>query len=480
MADVAVTDTGLYVLDMDLRMPFSFGTVTVTQQPHLFVCVDLDVGGEVARGVAADGLSPAWFLKETPFEEGLRRQFAVIRAACRHARALESRETVFDLWHALYERQRAWADGDEDVPPLLWGFGVSLVERAIIDAFCRARGTTFGDAVREGALGTRLGVFADDLAGREPGDLLPTEPTRSLAVRHTVGLGDPLTEADLGPDAPRDGLPRTLVEYVRADGLDRFKVKVGGDPDPDLTRLDRIATVLDREVEGPYAVSLDANESFPDAGAFRSFWERLADTPELDRFRESVLFVEQPLPRDRALAPETTRAFDEWADGPPVIIDESDDRIGRLAEALECGYDGTSHKNVKGVFKGVAGACLVAHRNRTADGEYVLSGEDASNVGPVALPQDSAVVGTLGLDHAERNGHHYFRGLSALPEDLQDRVLEAHGDLYARHADGFPTVDVTEGRVEIGSTVDAPFGHAIDLDPSRFTPLDDWTFEPTG
>jgi hypothetical protein len=478
MSSVAVADTGLHVLDMDLRMPFSFGTATVTQQPHLFASVDLDVDTETVRGVAADGLSPVWFLKQTPFEEGLQRLFEVIRAACRHARALAPQETVFDLWHALSERQRAWAD--EQDPPLLWGFGVSLVERAAIDAFCRARGTTFADAIREGTLGTRLGAFTDDLAGRAPADLLPAEPSRSLAVRHTVGLADPLTDADLGPDVPRDGLPRTLTEYVRADGLDRFKVKIEGDPDADLARLERIATVLEREVEGPYAVSLDANESFADASAFRAFWEQVASTPDLDRFRESVLFVEQPLPRGRALDPEATEPLAEWARGPPVIIDESDDRIGRLSETLERGYDGTSHKNVKGVFKGIAAACLLAHRNQIESGECVLSGEDASNVGPVALLQDSAVVGTLGLDHAERNGHHYFRGLSALPADLQDRVLDAHGDLYARHADGFPTVDVTGGRVEIGSTVDAPFGYALDLDPTRFTPLAEWTFEPTG
>src|SRR5205085_5115748 len=45
------------------------------------------------------------------------------------------------------------------------GFGVSLVERAIIDAWCRARGTTFAHAVRDASLGVRLAAIHSELAG---------------------------------------------------------------------------------------------------------------------------------------------------------------------------------------------------------------------------------------------------------------------------------------------------------------------------
>ena len=159
-----------------------------------------------------------------------------------------------------------------------------------------------------------------------------------------------------------------------------------------------------------------------------------------------------------------------------MIIDESDGTLTSAAEALELGYAGTSHKNCKGIFKGVASACLIADRRKKDPGRrYVLSSEDLGNVGPVALLQDLAVAACLGVGHTERNGHHYFTGLSMYPRDVQEQVLQNHGGLYRRHDDGFPTLDVRGGRLDIGSVVAAPFGYGFELDTTRFTPLEDWS-----
>ena len=95
----------------------------------------------------------------------------------------------------------------------------------------------------------------------------------------------------------------------------------------------------------------------------------------------------------------------------------------------------------------------------------------------MALLQDLAVVATLGIRHAERNGHHYFTGLAWLPEAVQQSVLAGHGDAYRRHELGFPTLNVAGGRVKLDSIVAAPFGVGVEFDPSRFTPLDEWRFE---
>jgi hypothetical protein len=158
-------------------------------------------------------------------------------------------------------------------------------------------------------------------------------------------------------------------------------------------------------------------------------------------------------------------------------------RVGRRGAHRAAGAGrrlrGTSHKNCKGVFKGVANACLIAHAPREAwRARYVISAEDLSNIGPVALMQDTAVVASLGIPHAERNGHHYFRGLSMLPEDLQSEVLAAHGDLFVRHARGFaPRPHRPTARPTSAAVVDAPFGVGFPFDPSRFTPLEHWSFE---
>jgi hypothetical protein len=109
---------------------------------------------------------------------------------------------------------------------------------------------------------------------------------------------------------------------------------------------------------------------------------------------------------------------------------------------------------------------------------YILSGEDLSNIGPVALLQDLAAAATLGIESLERNGHHYFPGLSMHSKEVQDQILENHGDLYRRHEAGFAAVDVREGRMNIASVVGAPFGVGFELDTTRFTPIRDYQFDP--
>lgn len=150
-----------------------------------------------------------------------------------------------------------------------------------------------------------------------------------------------------------------------------------------------------------------------------------------------------------------------------MIIDESDGALGDLPRALELGYAGTSHKNCKGIVKGIANACLLEKRRRGGH-RLVLTGEDLCNLGPVALLQDLALMALLGIEHVERNGHHYYRGLSLWPGDWQDATLAAHGDLYARHRDGFACLHIRGGRVGLDSVNAAPLGVKPLFDPSRF------------
>jgi hypothetical protein len=156
-----------------------------------------------------------------------------------------------------------------------------------------------------------------------------------------------------------------------------------------------------------------------------------------------------------------------WPDRPPFIIDESEGAVGDLPRALALGYAGTSHKNCKGIIKGIANACLLEKRRREGE-RVVLTGEDLCNLGPVALLQDLAMMALLGIEHVERNGHHYYRGLSLWPADWQDATLTAHGDLYTRHRDGFASLHVHQAQVALGSVNAAPLGVTPLFDPSCF------------
>jgi hypothetical protein len=149
-----------------------------------------------------------------------------------------------------------------------------------------------------------------------------------------------------------------------------------------------------------------------------------------------------------------------------------------MRTALESGYVGTSHKNCKGVFKSIANACLLAFlREQEPYHKLILSGEDLANVGPVALLQDLTVMSVLGIQNVERNGHHYFSGLSIFPTDVQNYALSEHPDLY--HQPGrFPTLIIRDGKVTIASLHQAPFGLINDFLPEQwFRSEASWNFE---
>jgi L-alanine-DL-glutamate epimerase-like enolase superfamily enzyme len=475
---IAVTQTAFHVIDLETRLPFHFGNVEITEIPKVFLRAEVNVDGESQVGVAMGGLIPSWFYKdpEMRLQAGYRNMVAAFRSAADIATNLDPEPTAFAFWRSLYDRQREWADGT-DHPPLLWSYGVSLVEQALLDAVCRAKDVSFASAVRKNLLGIDLGSVYDELAPYEPADLLPAEPSRTTAIRHTVGLGDPLTDADVTGERPDDDLPLTLAEYVREDGVTYFKIKLTADRGTDAVRLARIADVLaDLDVE-EYRCTVDANEGYGSAEEFRRQWEDLQSDSDCADVFNHLAYVEQPLPRDEALTPETRDVFTSWKDAPPIIIDESDARIDSAGAALSHGYAGTSHKNCKGALKGIINACLVAHRNRNDDDDrkYVISAEDLTTGGPVELLQDFAVAATIGVNHVERNGHHYFRGLDAFPDEIQRTVLSAHGDLYRRHEEDFATLRIADGALDLSTTVNAPFGVAPLFDTRQFQPLEEWT-----
>jgi hypothetical protein len=142
---------------------------------------------------------------------------------------------------------------------------------------------------------------------------------------------------------------------------------------------------------------------------------------------------------------------------------------------LQLGYSGTSHKNCKGVFKGIANACLLAHHRKVNPAqEYLMSGEDLCNVGPVALLQDLAVCAALGIESVERNGHHYNAGLSQFPGELQGQMIRSHGDLYQKSPAGWPTLNIRDGEINLASINESAFGVRFLLDPAQFTAADQW------
>jgi hypothetical protein len=455
------------------RFPFRYGIASMTEVPHLFLRTRVSCGRNSAIGQTAEGLPPKWFTKDpaTTFEQDLPELLeSIVHASDAAVAAAATPISFFDLWRDIDRQQTAWAIS-RGVPALVAGLGTALVERAVLDGLCRASATPLYRMLASDRLGVRPGEVYPELEDTDLAALLPERPLDRCFVRHTVGLGDALAPGDLSPaDRVDDGLPQDLETSIRTYGLRYFKVKLSGAAERDLPRLLDIARIVGRETAGEFFVTVDGNENFPDFGAVKSFWTRASETPSLRELCLRTLALEQPVHRDSALDESVRAELLGWPDRPPVIIDESDGAIGDVPRALELGYAGASHKNCKGIVKGLANACLLAARGRSGRAG-LLTGEDLCNLGPLALQQDLAMMALLGITHVERNGHHYYRGLSMLPRDWQDAILQAHGTLYMRHPDGFAHLRIIGGEMDLASINAAPFGVTPALDPSAFAPL---------
>ena len=234
-----------------------------------------------------------------------------------------------------------------------------------------------------------------------------------------------------------------------------------------MKRLIEIAEVITINSDENFAFSLDGNEQFESIEAFRKYWMNLNKEKILIPFLKHILFIEQPLHRDTALSSSLKKEFDQWPDRPPVIIDESDSTIKSLPQALIIGYSGTSHKNCKGIFKGIANSCLLESRRQ--DGlNTVMSGEDLCNVGPVAVIQDLAVMAILGIQSVERNGHHYMAGLSQFPKRTQNQILSAHPELYTKSEHSWPALTIINGQIDVSTINKNPMGTGFQLDLNEY------------
>jgi hypothetical protein len=439
----------------------------VTRASQAFVRVGIETDdGRHAEGWAAELMVPRWFDKDPSHDErrnvdDLRRSLGAALAFYRSAHEGAGRSA----WHWAQDARAALA-GPDVSNRLLAGFGPALLERAVLDAVCRALGVSFPEAVRRNL----PGIDWAEPAPLRPDDFLAglALPAR-LEIRHTVGLADALSVADVQVPLD-DGLPESLEEAARAYGHRLFKIKVTGREGPG--RLREITRVLQHSTPR-FAVTLDANESFDDVQAAVEFCEALWGDPALAPLCDVVLYLEQPLRRERAFD-DDVRPLARFA---PVVADESDDADDAFLRARRCGYEGISSKGCKGLYRALLNRARCDAWNAASAGRarFFLAAEDLTTQPGLALQQDLALAGLAGCAHSERNGHHYVRGMAGAGRAEAEAFAAAHPDLYAVR-DGKLRVRIEGGFMSLRS-LDTPGFASAALpdgdDPETLSPLEE-------
>lgn len=480
---IALARADFFLRNVRARLPFRYGKATLVAMPLLHVrLAAVGEDGKRVEGHSADCLPPKWFDKDPAktYRDNINDMLSAIRIGSEcYLRHGASPDSVFLIWRRAHEETvaRAQASG---LNGLTSSFGSSLMERAAMDAACKLAGMAAFDWIREGGLGLNAEEVHSELAGRDLSASLPNAPPEHLYVRQTVGLADPIWERDIAEaDQLNDGLPQSIEAWIRDAGVRYLKVKINGDLAFDLPRLGAIANLLERAASKDHAVSLDGNEVFKTVADFESWMNAAGESETLRRFWEHVLYIEQPLDRSVALSPEVASELADLRGTAPVVIDESDDHLDSFKRAAELGYRGTSVKNCKGPIKGILNKLLVDHLSRERGTPFLLTGEDLANLPVVPLQQDLATIGILGLEHAERNGHHFFHGLDHLTESERRACLSEHSSLYEPFGSS-ARLAIREGRIRTRSLHSSGFGACMAPDFGSMVPLADWDFEMLG
>jgi hypothetical protein len=457
---LCLAEASFYERPVKLRLPFRFGVVTLTEAPQVFVRARVRLAdGREGEGISAELLVPKWFDKSPALSN--EDNFDQLRCSLDMARQnllAAGTETAFGL-SAQVEAAHHAACARAGLNGLVASFGLALIERAIIDALGRLEQASVFELARDNRIGLTAAT-APDLAGFDfERFLADLRPAPTIFARHTVGLIDALTTADTAGKRLDDGLPESLEEVIAVYGHRYFKLKVAGVLDTDIDRLARIAAVLDRLPE-PYFATLDGNEQFEHVDAVVALWRRIGADPRLARLKASILFVEQPITRARALSEPIHALAREIA----VEIDESDADIGVFPQARALGYRGTSAKSCKGFYRALLNRARIAQLNAQAGADrHFMSAEDLTTQAGIAVQQDLALATLVGATHVERNGHHYVDGMAGAPEQEQLRFLSAHPDLY-RRANDRVRLAIRSGVLALGSLARSP-GLAVGVMP---------------
>lgn len=395
-----------------MRLPFQFGSTEMRETAEAYAQVVIELDGARHTGRSAQLMVPRWFDKRPHLSnpdtiDELRK---TIRAAI--ARAPDREGTAIALTRELRAEVAAALP---DMPKLAAGFGPALVEMAMIDALCRSKGLPFWRAARDDLFGLAENAPPDLTADAISRSLSLIGPPRRIALRHTIGFDAPLHASDAGPNAPQDGQPVALEEVIARTGISGFKIKLKGNPDADMARLRSISAVVGDLPA--LTATLDANEQYaPDA--FSDLLLAFQQDTDCERLHEAVRFVEQPFPREIALAQTVSAAL-------PLVIDESDDGEDAFPRALALGWSGTSIKSCKGVLR------ALLNKARADRSGGLLSGEDLTCQPGLCWQQDTAMMAVCGVRDVERNGHHFAGGLQGASQTEREHFLGAHSDIYS-------------------------------------------------
>jgi L-alanine-DL-glutamate epimerase-like enolase superfamily enzyme len=356
---IRIEDVSFEFEDFRYRAPYKFGGVPVDRATLLNVHTVVRLrGGRSAKGFGSMPLGNIWAFpsRTLPYDMTLGAMKALAARLAKLTIGCKEFGHPIEINHLLEpEYLRAAAEVSrqrnltEPIPELAVLVTASAFDAALHDAYGKAHGLscyrTYGPEFLAPDLGHFLGA---DFKGEHLDHYLLQQPKPRLAVYHSIGAADPISDADL-KSRLNDGLPETLPEWIAYNGLWNFKFKLDGNNlawDIDrVVGVDRVVTETQKQ-RGikRWRYCLDFNERCPNVEYLLDFLRKVKELTPTGF--ERIQYIEQPTARD--LAAHRSNTVHAAAKLRPVVIDESLTDLESLLLAREMGYTGVALKACKG------------------------------------------------------------------------------------------------------------------------------------
>ena len=397
------------------RMPYKFGGTAVDRVTLLNVTVEVvSPSGKTTKGFGSMPLGNVWsFPSKTILYEGtLQAMKALAPKIAAITRAFTESAHPIEINHQLEpEYLKAAAEVSKElklatpIPKLCTQVVASAFDAALHDAFGKSLGLNCYKTYTPELIGHDLSRYLGaDFKGESLQSHVTEKPRDWVWLFHSVGGLDAVLESEL-KERVNDGMPETLAEWNRRDGLQRIKIKLQGENLAwDIERtvsIDRVARETRPDVEWAYCC--DFNEACGNVDYVLEFLAKVKE--RAPKAFESILYLEQPTRRD--LKADSGNHMHKASKMRPVVIDESLTDLEALLLAREMGYTGACLK----ACKGQSHAVLMAAAGRKY--ETFLCVQDLTCPGASLIHSAGVAAHFTGLSTIESNARQYVPAANA-------------------------------------------------------------------
>lgn len=441
-SDVSIRSIDYSFEDFSYRAPMKFGGVAADRVTLLNVTATVRTrAGQECAGFGSMPLGNIWAFPSRimTYDQtlGSMRELAgsVAELLTRYPECGHPVDINHDL-EPLYleEARRISREGElaEPIPKLAALVVASAFDAAVHDGFAKANHINCYLGYSSQYMKRDASAYLDaGFAGQYLDQCLLPAPRRSMPLYHLVGALDPITAADVSRPLG-DGLPETLGDWIRADGLTHIKIKLNGDDLRwDIERVVAIDAEARRVRLGEWNYSLDFNERCPHVEYLLEFLARIRER-SLDLV-DRIQYIEQPTSRELRSKPENQ--MHKAARIKPVVIDESLVDYDSLLAARDLGYTGVALKACKG------------------QGNALLMALAAMKFGMFLCVQDLTCPGASLIHSAGLAAH--VRGVAGIEANARQFVPLANAGWESR----FPGIfTIREGRMATGQLIGPGLG----------------------